>query len=157
MVTVQTFTFLEYQKYMTKLPAKLIRTIPQITIEMANFLKRRITMRSPHGRSGSLKRDIRVTQGKGKGRLKIIGPGHWKYVNAGVAPNKMIPIEAIEMHLSNPGMTAGKKLGTYIKNPRGWFMANYTGGKGFVDRALITFNKDIRLIMERGINKALQK
>lgn len=152
-MVVQTFTLKEFQGYINKLPAKLEKQLPTINKEMADSLVRRIRFRAPSGSTGSLKSDIK-SQVRGKD-IVITGPGHWSFVNAGVAPDKMIPIEFFEMHQSNPGSTAGRT--TNIPNPKGWVMANFHGGKGFVDKSIQAADKDSLNIIERGLNRAFSK
>jgi len=149
---VQTFTLPQFQAYMNKLPQELQKASSDINREMAMSLTRRIKLRAPSGSTGSLKRDINwKLNGKD---IQITGPGHWSFVNRGVSPGS-IPIELFEMHQSNPGSTAGKKI--WIDKPKAFVNATYRGGKGFVDNAFISADKDFLAIIERGLNKAFQK
>lgn len=149
---VQTFTLNEFQAYVARLPQKLQVAAKDINLEMAQQLQRKIRTRAPSGSTGSLKRIELQMKGK---TIQITGPAHWSYVNAGVAPMKMIPVEFAEMHQTNPGSTAG--MTTNIPNPKGWFFAGYTRGKGFVTNSLVAIEGDIPTIIERGLNKAFQK
>lgn len=153
----QVFTPEEFSFYIQGLPSKFNKIIPEIEEEMAKSLALRIKRRAPLGSTGSLKRNITAEQNK-KG-WRITGPGHWSYVNAGVAPNKMIPVELFEAHTKKPGSTAGKSFKSLFGNqwPKAFVFAGYHDGKGFVDRSFVTFEKETPLIIERGINKALQK
>ncbi len=155
MVT-QTFTLKEYQQYTANLPAKLEKASLDINMEMAKDLQKRIRLRAPVGSTGSL-RDIKV-DGTPK-KVRLIGPGHWSYVDAGVAPMKMLPLEFAREHQAYPGSTAGKKLTTKIPKSGidGWFFAGYTGGKGFVSNSIKSQQTQLASLIERGIAKALAK
>jgi hypothetical protein len=87
--------------------------------------------------------------------LTLVGPEHWFFVNAGMAPDKFIPIELFEMHNQKPGSTAGKQ--GLVNNPRAYVYAGFHGGKGFVDNSIETLQQDLPKIYERGLNKAFQK
>ena len=149
---VQTFTFDEFLVYINELPMKVQKGANEINMEMAKTLQRRIRTRAPNGSTGSLKRIELENRGK---NIVLTGPNHWFFVNAGMAPNRFIPAELIDMHNANPGSTAGKKI--WIDNPKAWVWAGYTEGKGFVDGAIESVQKDIPTIIERGLNKAFQK
>jgi len=148
-----TFTYDEFLVYMTDLPKKFEKQAEEINEEMAKSLQRRVRTRAPTGFTGSLKKvEIR----KDGENLVLTGPNHWFFVNAGMYPKKLIPIEAAEEHFQNPGSTAGKKLN--IPNPKGWFLPGPSRkGKGFVDDSIKSLQTDIPRIIEMGINKALQK
>jgi len=161
-MATQVFTANEFRYYMQNLPSKMKKYQETIQQEMAITLASSIKNRAPSSghSTGSLKRDIKE-QKFGQG-WRVVGPGHWSYVNAGVAPDKMIPVEMFEMHQANPGTTAGKSaksvLGAMgVGRPRAWVFAGFHGGKGFVDRAFDKFEKDIEVIIGRGIGRALQK
>jgi hypothetical protein len=153
----QIFTPREFQAYLQNLPKKFQESTGVVQKEMAMSLAQRIRMRAPNGQTGSLKHQIKANLGS-KG-WQIVGPGHWSFVNAGVAPMKMLPLEFIREHAEYPGSTAGKHLTRKIpkENIDGWFFAGYTEGAGFVDRAMSSFNKDSSKIIERGIMKAFLK
>jgi hypothetical protein len=151
MVT-QTFTLKEFQNYLTVLPTKLEKYSGDINMEIARDLQKRIRLRAPSGSTGSLK-DIKI-DGTPK-KVRLIGPAHWSFVNAGVAPDKFIPVEFFEMHQSNPGSTAG--MTTNIPNPKAWVFAGYHGGKGFVDNSIKSQEPNIPKIIERGLSKAFSK
>ena len=73
----------------------------------AKDIQKGIRKRAPNNFTGSL----RNTQVKkyGKNRIQLTGPAHWYYVNKGIHPHKLIPIEAAEQHFQNPGSTVDKK------------------------------------------------
>jgi hypothetical protein len=151
-MVVQTFTLKEFQGYLNGLPAKLEKHSGEINMEIAKDLQKRIRLRAPSGSTGSLK-DIKI-DGTPK-KVRLIGPRHWSYVNAGVAPDKMIPIEFFEAHQGSPGSTAG--MTANITNPKAWVFAGYHGGKGFVDNSISSQKPQIPKIIERGLNKAFSK
>lgn len=150
---IQVFSPKEFQSYIENLPNKIKQSNGELQKTMAMSLAQRIRMRAPEGQTGSLKHQIKAQLGKNGWR--IIGPGHWSFVNAGVHPDHMIPIEFLEAHLGNPGSTAGKTAN--IVNPKAWFQPDFTEGQGFVDRALTSFDKDSVEIIEKGIMRALSK
>lgn len=155
MVT-QTFTIKEYSNYMNRLPSKLQKYSEDINMEIALDLQKRIRLRAPQGSTGSLK-DIKIDGSKTK--IRLLGPGHWSYIDAGVAPMKMLPLEFARAHTANPGSTAGKHLVRRIPSDSidGWFYAGYTGGKGFVTNSIKSQEPQMIKIIERGLNKAFQK
>jgi len=151
MVT-QTFTIREFQEYINKLPTKLEASSEEINQEIAMSLQRRIRFRA----TGSLKN----TKIEGtKKLLKLIGHPHWSYVNSGAAPDFPIPIQAIELNMSDPGITAGKKLKPFIakEDITGWFQPRASSSKGFVDKSLATLNEDLQFITSRAIGRAFAK
>jgi hypothetical protein len=155
MVT-QTFTPSQFKVYMERLPQKLEKYSLQINQELAEDLQRRIKLRAPRGKTGSLRRiELRGT----KKQIRLIGPPHWSYVDRGVAPNHPIPVQAIELHLSDPGVTAGKKLRPFIaeQDVTGYFQPTAGPGKGFVTNSIKSQQESSGRIIERGIAKAIAK
>jgi hypothetical protein len=151
MVT-QTFTMNQFLVYINELPLKVEKGTNEINMEMAKSLQRRIRFRAPSGSTGSLKKIELESKGK---NIVLTGPEHWFFVNAGMAPDKFIPIELFEGHMGSPGSTAGKSVN--IPNPKAWVYAGYHGGKGFVDNSIAALQQDIPTIIERGLNKAFSK
>ncbi len=153
----QIFTAKEFQLYLNGLPKRYKSVYGKIQQKMATDLAQMIRNRAPSGQTGSLKTDIK--EKKGNDGWKIVGPGHWSYVNAGVAPMKMLPIEFIREHIAFPGSTAGQKLTRRIPRESidGWFYAGYTEGEGFVDRAIVSFENKIDKIINAGIAEVLKK
>lgn len=149
----QIFTAKEFQVYLQNLPKKLRQANGIVQREMAMSLSQMIRNRAPSGQTGSLKHQIKaVNTTRG---WSIQGPRHWSYVNAGVAPDKLIPVEFFEAHLGSPGSTAGMKA--KISNPKAWVFAGYHDGEGFSDRAHMAFQNNLPQIIERGITKAFLK
>jgi hypothetical protein len=153
MVT-QTFTLTEFKNYINRLPARLEKYSGDINMEIAKDLQRRVRMRAPNGSTGSLKR-VKL-DGTPK-KVRLIGPAHWSYVNAGVAPMKMLPLEVAREHKAFPGSTAGKKVDIPRESIDGWFFAGYTQGKGFVTNSIQATEAQLPKIVERGLNKAFSK
>ena len=155
MVT-QVFTMKEFLGYVNNLPTKLAKGTDEINMEMATSLQRRIRFRAPSGSTGSLKQIKIEKTGKD---IKLTGPGHWSYVNAGVNPynkdGRFIPVEFFEMHQASPGSTAGRSA--FISNPKGWVKPSFVGGKGFVTNSIEALRQDMPTIIERGLNKAFSK
>lgn len=149
----RTFTIDSFKNYITSLPREFKIAAEEINTEMAKSLQRRIRIRAPIGSTGSLKET--EIQSKGN-KLQLLGPGHWSYVNAGVAPMKWLPLEVAREHQAFPGSTAGKSVNLPNNSIDGWFFAGYTEGKGFVDNSIISLNKDIQPIVEKAISKVLQ-
>lgn len=151
-MVVQTFTMNQFLIYVNELPYKIEKGVNEINLEMAKSLQRRVRFRAPRGSTGSLK-NVQI-ENKGK-NLVLTGPEHWFFVNAGMAPDRYIPVELFEAHQGSPGSTAGKH--TFIENPRAWVFAGFHGGKGFVDNSISALQQDIIPITERGLNIAFQK
>lgn len=151
----QIFTIKEYEQYLRMLPKKLESILPQINLEYAKSLQRRIRLRAPSGATGSLKNT--QIKANSKNQLLLLGAGHWSYVNAGVAPFKWLPLEVAREHIAFPGSTAGKKVDLPYDSIDGWFFAGYTEGKGFVDKSMESLKQDIIKITERAMAKALSK
>jgi hypothetical protein len=156
----QVFNLKQYRMYIEQLPKKLVEYSEEINNEMAVSLKRRISYRAPVGSSpwatGSLKTGMSVRKTTPK-TIFITGPQHWRFINAGVSPKKKIPVEFMEAHKGDPFNSLAGEKGVWIKNPKKFVYAAYSGGRGYVDRAIDSFNKDMPKIIERGIAKALIK
>lgn len=156
---IQLFDVNEFKHYSEKLPEQFKKMSLQVEREMAMSLATRIRMRAPlSGHSThSLKNDIKAIQAKTG--WKIVGPGHARYVNRGVAPDKFIPVELFEQHQASPGSTAGVSAESFLGGikPKRYVYAGFHGGKGFITRAEKTFEADVGIIIERGIIKALTK
>lgn len=150
---IQVFTPNEFQNYLLQLPKKFRDAQGEIQKEMAMNLADRIRRRAPIGSTGSLHKDIKAKLSKSG--WSVVGPRHWSYVNAGIAPDKLIPIELFEAHMGSPGSTAGRHAN--ISNPKAWVFAGFHEGEGFVDRALTSFENNIPKTIERGMIKALSK
>lgn len=145
------FTINEFTGYMKKLPARFNKMDEEvIEVARASF-QARIRRQAP---PGSLKG---IEARRSKQGFTVWGPGHAGFVNKGVNPDGPIPIDVIQMNDENPGMTAGRKLKTFIPNPTGFFYPTYTGGKGFITRAKHSFDKDFKRIQEKAFKKAVKK
>jgi hypothetical protein len=139
---------------MTKLQKELENAGGNILELAAKDIQRGVRQRAPVGRTGSLKK----TQLRkfGPRRIQLLGPGHWSFINAGVAPNKMLPLEFARAHVANPGSTAGKTAKIPKGSIDGWFYAGYTGGKGFVDNSISSFEKRAPRLVSKEINRILK-
>jgi hypothetical protein len=154
-MATQVFTINEFSKYLSTLPKKFESEKPMILKEMSEDIARRIRTRAPQGSSGSLKRDIKAT--KAQNVQAVTGPRHWSYVNAGVAPMKWLPLEVARAHVANPGSTAGKNVNIPRESVDGWFFAGYVGGAGFVDNAIVSFEQNLPVTINKAINRVFTK
>jgi len=151
-----TFTFDEFLVYINELPSKFQKAAPEINMEVAKSLQRRIRTRAPMGETGSLK-DIQI-ESRGE-NIVLTGPNHWFFVNAGMVPPRWLPLNVIDMHRKHPGGTAGQKLNIPKEQITGWFMPSRTPrkGKGFVDNSIESLQQDMPRIVEMELKKVFQK
>ena len=149
MVT-QTFTIEEFKVHLDNLPKKLQFAAESINQELAKSVQMGIRIRA----IGLLK-ETRIEKAP-KG-LKLIGYRHWSYVDAGYFPKFPIPYQAIELHLGNPGSTAGKPLNIPKKDITGWFQPKESSSKGFVSKSITSAEERMPEIINRGLDKAFQK
>lgn len=150
-MTTYTLNFQELTSFITKLPKRMNKASAALLNASAKSLQKGIRTNAPQGQTGSLKQT--KVKRKGGKQIQILGPGHAHFVNRGLSPKKMIPVEFAEGHIGNPGSTAGKTA--WIDNPKGFFYANYTGGKGFIDRSISNFQKRAPAIFKKELNKIM--
>lgn len=155
-MAVEVFTLDEFRGYVVNLPKKLEFAAQEVGTEVAKSLQRRIRFRA----TGSLKNiNVKTIIKKGETKSLVTGPAHWGYVDRGVFPKHPIPVQAIELNKSEPGITAGKELRPFISKEdiTGWFQPGPSHMKGFVTNSLKTLDQDISSVVEKGLSKALNK